>query len=312
MKIAGHTLGTPNHSVPDALRLFRRAGLDAAEVIYQNDYASGLGILDAAAALEAARVADGEGIPIIGLTPYTTAINATDEADRQNAVDELRSAIDTAHTVGATRIRVYAGAWQPGQAGHAEHWAQLVRSLRDLAVPARDAGVILCAENHFGTMTQSARDTAALVREVDSPSVRVLYDQANLTFAHDESIDEAFEIQGDLIGHVHVKDLVFVDPDAPFVASETARVHAEERAVRSRVVGDGSVNWSRILRRLRDTGYDDVLSLEYEYRWHPQDLDDPETGFRRGAEHLRALLAEQSASASGPTADSDSTAGARS
>ena len=30
MKIAGHTLGTPDHTVPEALKLFRRAGLDAA------------------------------------------------------------------------------------------------------------------------------------------------------------------------------------------------------------------------------------------------------------------------------------------
>lgn len=292
MKIAGHTLGTPDHTVPEALKLFRRAGLDAAEVIYQNDYISGLPIGDAAAAAEAVRAAAGEGIPIIGLTPYTTAINATDERIRKSAVDELRSAIDTAHIIGATRVRVYSGAWQPRQQNHSAHWTQLVRSFRDLSGLAADAGVLLCAENHFGTMTQTARDTAELIRAVDSPAVRVLYDQANLTFTHDEDIEAAFAVQGDLIGHVHVKDLIFKDPNAPFVASETARVHAEERAVISRVVGDGSLDWAHVLRRLREVGYDDVLSLEYEYRWHPQDLDDPEIGFRRGAEHLRTLLCQ--------------------
>ena len=292
MKIAGHTLGTPDHTVPEALKLFARAGLDAAEVIYQNDYLSGLPIGDAAAAAEAARVAAGEGIPIIGLTPYTTAINATDERVRRAAVAELRSAIDTAHTVGASRVRVYSGAWQPGQQDHAAHWAQLVQSFHELAGVAAHAGVVLCAENHFGTMTQTAEDTAKLVLALDSPSVRVLYDQANLTFTHDEDIDDAFAVQGDLIGHVHVKDLIFRDPNAPFVASETARVHADERAVISRVVGDGSLDWPRALRRLRETGYNDVLSLEYEYRWHPQDLEEPEVGFRRGAEHLRALLSQ--------------------
>jgi len=292
MKIAGHTLGTPNHTVPEALKLFARAGLDAAEVIYQNDYISGLPIGDTATAGEAARVAGGEGIPIIGLTPYTTAINATDEWVRQAAVDELRSAIEIAHIVGATRVRVYSGAWQPDQHDHAAHWTQLVRSFQELSGPAADAGVVLCAENHFGTMTQTAHDTAKLVRAVDSPAVRVLYDQANLTFTHDEGVDEAFAVQGDLIGHVHVKDLIFKDPNAPFVASETARVHAEERAVISRVVGDGAIDWPRALRRLREVGYDDVLSLEYEYRWHPQDLDDPEIGFRRGAQHLRELLSQ--------------------
>lgn len=303
MKIAGHTLGTPNHTVPEALQLFARAGLDAAEVIYQNDYTSGLPIGDATAAAQAARAADGEGIPIIGLTPYTTAINATDERVRKAAVDELRSAIDTAHIVGATRIRVYSGAWQPDQHDHAAHWTQLVRSFHELSGPAADAHVVLCAENHFGTMTQTARDTAKLVRTVGSPAVRVLYDQANLTFTHDEDVDEAFAAQGDLIGHVHVKDLVFKDPDAPFVASETARVHADERAVASRVVGDGSLDWAHVLRRLREVDYDDVLSLEYEYRWHPQDLDEPEIGFRRGAEHVRALLSKLELNATDTSAE---------
>ncbi|MHA6626262.1 TIM barrel protein [Pseudonocardia sichuanensis] len=64
------------------------------------------------------------------------------------------------------------------------------------------------------TMTQTAADTARLVSEVGHPSVGVLYDQANLTFTHDETWQEAFAVQGELVRHVHVKDLVFKDPDA--------------------------------------------------------------------------------------------------
>jgi len=291
MRIAGHTLGTPEQTVPEALALFAAAGLDAAEVIYQDDYRSGLPLRNPRSAELARRAAEDVGIPIVGITPYTTGINALDDSVWQTAVDELCGAIEIAQVVGADRLRVYAGSWQPEQPDHAAHWDQLVSALRTLAPEASGAGIRLCVENHFGTMTQSAAQTARLVREVDHPAVRVLYDQTNLTFTHDEPYEEALRIQGDLIGHVHVKDLVFTDPDAPFQAAETARVAASERAVRSRVVGDGIVPWGDILSSLTALGYDDVLTLEYEYRWHPQDLPEPEIGFARSAAALRAVLA---------------------
>lgn len=292
MRLAGHTLGTPDHTVPQALDLFRAAGLDAAEVIYQNDYKSGLPLGDRQAAMEALKAAENTGIPIVGLTPYTTAINSLDGTEWRTAVDEFRGAIETAHLLGADRVRVYAGSWHPGDTDHAARWAQLRKALETLAPEADQAGVRLCVENHFGTMTQTAADTAALVREIAQPSVRVLYDQANLTFTHDENYEQAFAVQGDLIGHVHVKDLIFTDPNAAFRATETARVNASERAVRSRVVGSGVVPWSQVLGALLRHGYDDVLSIELEYRWHPQDLPVPEDGFRQSATVLRSMLTE--------------------
>jgi sugar phosphate isomerase/epimerase len=294
MRIAGHTLGTPEQTVPEALALFAAAGLEAAEVIYQDGYRSGLPLRDRRSAQEARRISEDLGVPIIGLTPYTTGINALQDGQWREAVDELRSAIEIAQIVGADRIRVYAGSWHPGDRDHGAHWDRLAAALGALAPEAAQAGVHLCVENHFGTMTQSAAETARLVREVDHEAVRVLYDQANLTFTHDEPYQEALNIQGDLIGHVHVKDLIFTDPDAPFQASETARVTASERAVRSRVVGEGVVPWDGILASLAALSYDDVLSLEYEYRWHPQDLPEPAVGFARSAAALRSALAHAS------------------
>lgn len=295
MRLAGHTLGTPNHTVPQAIRLFRAAGLDAAEVIYQDGYTSGLPQGDRRAAMEALKTAEDEGLPIIGLTPYTTAINALDESEWRGGVEEFRGAIETAHLLGADRVRVYAGSWHPGDADHGRRWARLREALQTLAPEAEQAGVRLCVENHFGTMTQTAAETAALVREVAHPAVRVLYDQANLTFTHDETFEQAFAVQGELIGHVHVKDLVFTDPSASFRATETARVNASERSVRSRVIGSGVLPWPGILAALLRHGYDDLLSIEYEYRWHPQDLPGPEDGFRESAAALRGMLSDLAA-----------------
>ena len=46
------------------------------------------------------------------------------------------------------------------------------------------------------------------------------------------------------------------------------------------------------LSALSTLGYDDVLTLGYEYRWHPQDLPEPSVGFARGAKALRAMLSQ--------------------
>ena len=66
----------------------------------------------------------------------------------------------------------------------------------------------------------------------------------------------------------------------------------------SLVVGEGIVPWSDIVSSLSTLGYDDVLSLEYEYRWHPQDLPEPAVGFKRSAAALRACV-DQAATAVG-------------
>ena len=292
MKLAGHTMGTPALSVPDALRLFAASGLPAAEIVWQDDYRSALGeAADDAEVGRVRRLAADLGLEIACLTPYMTGLNSL--APDERARDQARFArcIHVAELLRCPCIRVYAGRYLPGDSRHAEQWALLVDALQELGSVAAAAGTTLCVENHFNTMTVSAADTAALLRAVDAPGVGILYDQANLAFTHHEPFAEALALQRAWIRHVHVKDLVFTDPDRPFVAGAVAQVAAGERAVRSRVVGAGILDWPAILAGLVAGGYDGYLSMEYEYRWHPQDLPPPEEGFRQGAAYLRRVLA---------------------
>ncbi len=101
---------------------------------------------------------------------------------------------------------------------------------RQLGPMAVDHGVILCVENHFGTVTVSAADTVAIVEEVDSPGVGILYDQANLTFTHREDYPEAIRLQAPWIRHVHVKDLEFIHPDRSLKTTQVASIDKSERS----------------------------------------------------------------------------------
>lgn len=293
MKLLGHTLGTPDLDVPSALLLFSEVGLEGAEVIWQDGYRSGLTEGDIRAAEQARSIADSLGITIECLTPYMTAINSLEASERQRDIERFRQCVQTAERIGVPFIRVYAGAFNPAEEDAEAYRLKrelLVGALRELGDFAAGRSVTLCVENHFGTMAVTAKETVDLMEAVGSEGVGILYDQANLTFTHSENYGEAIALQRPWIRHVQAKDLVFTDPDRPFVASQVAQVSAEERAVRSRIVGDGILDWESIIGALLAGGYDGALSFEYEARWHPQDLPPAAEGFRASAQRVRDML----------------------
>lgn len=291
--LLGHTLGTPNHSLDEALELFAEAGLDGAEVIWQDEYRCGLPEADdGAMAAAARRKADELGLVIEGLTPYVTELNSLDENVRRRDVGRIKSALRAAEIIGAHRMRIYGGTLlgnEPHE--HAERmWPRLVESLVELGETAERHDVVLCVENHFSTMTVSARDTVRLVAAVNSPWVGILYDQANLAFTKREGFEEAIRLQAPWIRHVHVKDLEFLHPDRDLVTSAVASIDKANRIHASRMIGDGILDWGAILGLLRQHGYDGSYALEYEYRWNPEDLPAPEIGVPESARRLRAAL----------------------
>ena len=293
MRVAGHTMGTPDYTLEEAFRLFADFELDAAEIVWQDGYRSGIPEAETDGGLQVIRrLAESLKLEIACLTPYMTAINSLNDAEREADIERFRRCIHAAEALGAHRIRVYAGSYRPtDEPVRDEKWTRLVEALRELGGQAATAGVVLCVENHFNTMAMTAAETARLMQAVGSSGVGILYDQANLTFTHSEAWPEAVEIQRQWIRHVHVKDLVFRNPLAPFAAAAVEQVREDERQVRSRVIGDGILDWGAILGALVGVGYRGYLSLEYEYRWHPGDLPDPREGFRRSAAVMRSLLA---------------------
>ncbi|OJX48142.1 MAG: hypothetical protein BGO78_12775 [Chloroflexi bacterium 44-23] len=294
MKVSGHTLGTPNMFLSNALRLFRAAGLDGAEIIWQNDYPSGISESASDQSVKEVRtLATTLGLEICCLTPYMTNINSLDDQERDRDIERFKRCILTAEQLGSQCIRVYAGSYMPGEENIREQkWVRLVESLQFLGEIGARTGVTLCVENHFNTMTVSALETASLMKEVDSPGVGILYDQANLVFTYNEDFPEAIELQKEWIKHVHVKDLIFTKKEKVFKAGSVARVDDDEnRAVQSRVVGTGVLDWPNILADLKNRcEYSGYLSVEYEYRWHPNDLPKPEDGFKQSNDYLETIL----------------------
>ncbi len=278
MKIAGHTMGTPEYSLPEAIQLFASMGLDGIEIIVQTDgYRCALGLHDSESQIDTT----GQQIVDAGLA----VAGQSDCAD-------LRKVIDMARRLAAPCIRVYGGKLVTGEDdADGAKLDRLVKSLRECGDYAADRDVKLCLENHFGTMTTSATRTAEILRAIDHPAVGVLYDQANIAFFPAEDYKEALALLAGRIFHVHVKDLVYRTGAGPLVCSEVARVDESVRTVHSRIPGEGILDWPAILKDLAASGYDGWLSLEYERRWQTIDLPEAAIGMARAHKYIRSCLA---------------------
>lgn len=289
-KIAGHTMGTPEYTVCEAIELMKKIGADGVEIVVQDDYRSGLPCnCDEKTLKEVKDCADKNGIQIICLTPYNSYFNALDEELRQKEIAAIKKVIGYCDYFGAKYIRIYGGNQAADDHENIpERRAKLIESMRELGDAAQEKGVTLVIENHFNTMSVSAKASAGLCRDINHPAVRILYDQANLTFTENEDWQEAIAIQQQYVAYMHVKDLVFKEGVA-FTSSNVARPDESERNVYTRIVGEGVVPWPEILRKVKELGYDGWLSLEYERRWHPDDIPEASIGMKKSIDYLRSI-----------------------
>ncbi len=288
-KIAGHTMGTPEYTVQEALALFHRIGLDGAEIVVQDDYRCGIPTDCGEETLAALKeTAQKLGIQIIALTPYNSRFNSLDEKVRLAEMEGIRKVIGYAKYLGARYIRIYAGNFAAGdQDPEGKMLEKLVESMQVLGEEAKREGVVLVMENHFNTMTVSAAQSIEAARRIGHPNVGILYDQANLAFTLQEDYQTAIPLQMEKVAYVHVKDLQFKEGNLPFVSDQVSHPKEEERNVVTRIVGQGDLDWMGILQMMHDYGYGGWLSLEYERRWHPDDIPDASIGMKQSAKYLK-------------------------
>ncbi len=175
-----------------------------------------------------------------GLHAMSVAVAAplTDRA----GVEVLKKRLDFAKRLGVTVAQ--AGAGDPRD--EAERLV-LVRHLAEVGDYAATLGIVLALEIHPG-LTVSGHAARALMSELDHPHVRINYDTANIVFYTD--LDPAQD----------------VEEIAPFVA----QVHLKDKATRTQrtwdfvPIGQGVVNFPRIIKVLRQAAFQGPYSLELE------------------------------------------------
>jgi sugar phosphate isomerase/epimerase len=125
-------------------------------------------------------------------------------------------------------------------------------NLRAIAETCDENGVYLGVEQH-GPYTAKIQRLQRILELVDSPWIRVNYDSGN-TYLAGEDPYAMLDAVIDKVVHVHAKDI------------SVKQAEAERGKVTGTAVGcacgDGVIDWTRIVRRLKKAGYAGVLSVE--------------------------------------------------
>ena len=192
-----------------------------------------------------ARTLDGLGLARTGATCLTSERNLISEDRKQRAagVDHLKSVIDACQ---AMKISLLIGPFYAalgvfsGRPATKREWAWAVDGLREAAEHGARAGVTLAIEylNRFEIyLLNCAADAALLVREVNHPNLRMMYDTFHANI-EEKSIPEALEACKDVVVHVHVSE--------------------NDRAT----PGKGGVNWKETWAGLKRIDYKGALVIE--------------------------------------------------
>lgn len=159
-----------------------------------------------------------------------------------------------------------------GHASQDENESAFLSNIEALADAAEDAGVDVALEIH-GDIMASSDVTLPLIEKIGRDSVKVNYDTANVEFySGDLAVDDLPKITREL-AHVHLKDTTGGKGNWNFPG-----------------VGDGHVDFGRVLSILRGAGYSGPYSVEIEFGGEPwPPLDEVNAAMRRSYEHLSAL-----------------------
>lgn len=160
-----------------------------------------------------------EGMRLFQATGYWQNLVTPDENARKDAVRTVQAALRLAGWLGARAIDTGPGSMSTGGPWfpHPYNWTaearrQLVKSLKEAAPAAKDAGVFLSVEGHQLVTLESAAVTAEILDEVDSPWVKSDYDSANwitreTVYRTAQAIDRDFDVLGRHIVSCHAKDI---------------------------------------------------------------------------------------------------------
>jgi sugar phosphate isomerase/epimerase len=207
----------------------------------------------------------GRGLSIASISGHS------DLTTREGVEDGMR-AVDVCGALGVTIMNTSIG----GVHSEDENLAAFMRHIGGFAEYAADRGVTLALEIHGDLMATGAQ-AVAIVREINRPNVRINYDTANCTYYGGVKAEDDIAVAAPCLAHVHVKDAGGGRCEWNFPP-----------------VGQGRVDFPRVLRILEEAGYAGPLSVEIEFYGYPYPpLDEVNAAVRASYAYLKSLTTKE-------------------
>ena len=161
--------------------------------------------------------------------------------DFEPHAEKLRRTAAIAKKLGAKYIRIFSFYIPEGEP-YEKYRDEVMRRMKEMCVIAEKEGVMLLHENEKGIYGDIAPRCLDILKTVNSPVLRAVFDPANFVQCGQSTYPEAYDMLSPYIEYMHIKDAL---PNGDVVPS-----------------GFGTGHLYEILRALSKANYDGFLSLE--------------------------------------------------
>jgi sugar phosphate isomerase/epimerase len=160
----------------------------------------------------------------------------------------LDHSFELARFFGTRMVRIFTY-WRVGDPAKAYPYVR--DRMAQAAEVAGRSGFILNVENEHSCNVGTGRELGRLLKDVNSPSLRGVWDPGNATMLGEVPYPDGYAAVQGLFQHMHVKD---------------SRRNAKTGKLEWAPVGGGIIDFQGQFRALRRDGYSGTISLETHYR----------------------------------------------
>jgi len=199
----------------------------------------------------------------LDIASYTIGANFIQDTEKEYCaeIDRVKKEVDIAGALGVKLMRHDAGN-RPKEEATVENFEKdlpkLADACREVADHAKQYGITTSVENH-GFHVQSSERVQRLVLMVDRDNFRTLVDIGNFLCV-DEDPFSAVKNNLPFASHIHMKDF-YIRKQVP---CDNWLETPHGNFLRGAIVGLGDVDVPRIIKLIKDSGYDNYISIEFE------------------------------------------------